>query len=80
MDNFVWCVDKFLGGEESLEGRVLREGVGVQGEYVDLACERAPGQLTGGVVTEVQLCGQDEEVNWQPGPVQCIQLVKVLGF
>ena len=36
MDNFVWCVDKFLGGEESLEGRVLREGVGVQGEYVDL--------------------------------------------
>ena len=45
-----------------------------------LACQRAPGQLTGGVVTEVQLCGQDEEVNWQPGPVQCIQLVKVLGY
>ena len=45
-----------------------------------LACDWAPGQLTGGVVTEVQLCGQDEEVNWQPGPVQCIQLVKVLGY
>ena len=57
-----------LRGEESLQGRGPGEGVGVQGEDVDLAGDRPPDQLTRGVVTQVQLRGQHEEVNRQPRP------------
>ena len=57
-----------LRGEESLQGRGPGEGVGVQGEDVDLAGDPAPDQLARGVVTQVQLRGQHEEVNRQPRP------------
>ena len=56
------------GGEESLEGGEAGEGVWLQAEDVDLAGDLAPDQLTGGVVPQVQLRGQDEEVHWQPRP------------
>ena len=59
---------EIVWGEESLQGSVLGEGVRVQGEHVDLAGDRAPDQLARGVVTQVQLRGQHEEVNWQPRP------------
>ena len=64
----MWCARQTLRGEESLQGSVLGEGVRVQGKVVDLAGDRAPDQLTRGVVTQVQLRGQHEEVNWQPRP------------
>ena len=57
-----------LRREESLQGSVLGEGVGVQGEDVDLAGDRAPGQLARGVVTQIQLRGQDKQVHGQPRP------------
>ena len=56
------------GGEESLEGGEAGEGVWLQAEDVDLAGDLAPDQLTGGVVPQVQLRGQDEEVHWQSRP------------
>ena len=59
---------EIVRGEESLQGSVLGEGVRVQGKVVDLAGDRAPDQLARGVVTQVQLRGQHEEVHWQPGP------------
>ena len=64
----VWCARQTLRGEESLQGRGPGEGVRVQGEHVDLTCDRAPDQLARGVVTQVQLRGQHEEVHWQPRP------------
>ena len=71
MNSLVRSDGQALGGEESLEGRVLGEGVWVHGEDVDLAGGLAPDQLTRGVVTEVQLRGKHEEVHWQPGPGKC---------
>ena len=59
---------EIVRGEESLQGSVLGEGVRVKGKVVDLAGDRAPDQLARGVVTQVQLRGQHEEVNWQPRP------------
>ena len=57
-----------LRGEESLQGRGPGEGVGVQGEDVDLAGDWPPDQLACGVVIQVKLRGQDKEVHWQPRP------------
>ena len=59
---------EIVRGEESFQGSVLGEGVRVQGKVVDLAGDRAPDQLARGVVTQVQLRGQHEEVHWQPRP------------
>lgn len=59
---------EIVRGEESLQGSVLGEGVRVKGKVVDLAGDRAPDQLARGVVTQVQLRGQHEQVNWQPRP------------
>ena len=59
---------EIVWGEESLQGSVLGEGVRVKGKVVDLAGDRAPDQLARGVVTQVQLRGQHEEVHWQPRP------------
>ena len=42
--------------------------MGVNGEHVDLAGDRAPDQLARGVVTQVQLRGQDKQVHRQPRP------------
>ena len=69
MENPVRTVGQETGrGEESLKGSVQREGVRVQSEDIDLAGDMAPDQLNGGVVTHVQLGGQDEEMHWQPRP------------
>ena len=59
---------EIVRGEESLQGSVLGEGVRVKGKVVDLAGDRAPDQLARGVVTQVQLRGQDKQVHGQPRP------------
>ena len=56
---------EIVRGEEPLKRCVPGEGVRVQGEDVDPAGDPAPDQLARGVVTQVQLRGQHEEVNWQ---------------
>ena len=68
MHSAVRCTCQTLRGEESLQGRGSGEGVRVQGEHVDLASDRAPDQLARGVVTQVQLGGQDKQVHGQPRP------------
>ena len=59
---------EIVRGEESLQGSVLGEGVRVKGEVADLAGDRAPDQLTRGVIPQVQLGGQDKQVHGQPRP------------
>lgn len=69
MENPVRTVGQETGrGEESLEGSVHRESVRVQSKDVELTSDPAPDHLTRGVVTKVQLRGQDKEVHWQPRP------------
>ena len=59
---------EIVRGEEPLKRCVLREGVRVQGEDVDLAGDWPPDQLARGVVIQVKLRSQDKEVHWQPRP------------
>ena len=69
MESSVWTVgQEIVRGEESLQGSVLGEGVRVKGKVVDLAGDLPPDQLTRGVVTQVQLRGQDKQVHGQPRP------------
>ena len=59
---------EIVRGEEPLKRCVPGEGVRVQGEDVDLAGDWPPDQLARGVVIQVQLRGQNKEVQWQPRP------------
>ena len=71
MDPLVGTPQKILRTEESLQWSMLGNVVEIDGEDVDLVPDVGPDQLAGGVVSQVQLAGQEDQVDRQSRSAGC---------
>ena len=65
------AVQKILRAEETLQRSVFGNIVKIHSEDIDLVPDVRADQVTGGVVGEVQVVGEEDEVDDQARPASC---------